>query len=211
MFTAFVFGKKDSFNLGYNLIIICIKDVIVGVDMKYIVLLRGINISGKNKILMSELKFELECMKYKDVITYINSGNIILDSNDNRYVVQDDISKMIKTKFKLDIPICVITYGELLDIFSNYPNWNIDGKKMYNNIIFTIPPTDINEVCDALGDPDKEIDFAKCYKNVIYWSYDLSNYRKSKWWVRSASTSIRDKITIRTVNTMKHILELCKK
>lgn len=34
----------------------------------------------------------------------------------------DDISKMIKTKFKLDIPICVITYGELLDIFSNYPN-----------------------------------------------------------------------------------------
>ena len=40
--------------------------------MKYIVLLRGINISGKNKIVMSKLKLELENLGYKDVITYLN-------------------------------------------------------------------------------------------------------------------------------------------
>lgn len=49
--------------------------------MKYIALLRGINISGKNKISMSELKVELENNKYQNVVTYLNSGNIIFESN----------------------------------------------------------------------------------------------------------------------------------
>ena len=46
--------------------------------MKYIVLLRGINISGKNKISMIKLKNILEKNNYTNVITYLNSGNIIL-------------------------------------------------------------------------------------------------------------------------------------
>ena len=49
--------------------------------MQYIALLRGINISGKNKISMSELKKELEENKYKNVSTYLNSGNVIFQSN----------------------------------------------------------------------------------------------------------------------------------
>ena len=49
--------------------------------MKYIVLLRGINISGKNKIPMSELKKVLEENQYANVSTYLNSGNVILESN----------------------------------------------------------------------------------------------------------------------------------
>jgi len=47
--------------------------------MKYIALLRGINISGKNKISMGELKSELD-KKYKNVSTYLNSGNVIFES-----------------------------------------------------------------------------------------------------------------------------------
>ena len=45
--------------------------------MKYVALLRGINISGKNKISMSELKSEFENNKYQNVITYLNSVNVI--------------------------------------------------------------------------------------------------------------------------------------
>lgn len=49
--------------------------------IKYIALLRGINISGKNKIQMSELKSELEQLKCKNIITYLNSGNAIFESS----------------------------------------------------------------------------------------------------------------------------------
>lgn len=46
-------------------------------------------------------------------------------------------------------------------------------------------------------------------RNVIYWSFDLNNYRKSNWWVKTASCDIRNSITIRTANTMKKVLSLC--
>ena len=49
--------------------------------MKYIALLRGINVSGKNKIDMKELKKEIENLDFGEVITYLNSGNIIFKSN----------------------------------------------------------------------------------------------------------------------------------
>ena len=51
--------------------------------MKYIALLRGINISGKNKVSMNELKLVLEKNKYQNVSTYLNSGNVIFESNIN--------------------------------------------------------------------------------------------------------------------------------
>ena len=45
--------------------------------MKYIALLRGVNLSGKNKIAMSDLKREFTTLGYKKVITYLNSGNVV--------------------------------------------------------------------------------------------------------------------------------------
>lgn len=49
------------------------------------------------------------------------------------------------------------------------------------------------------------------YKNVIFWSFDLRNYRKSNWWMKTASCSIKDKITIRTANTIRKVYELASK
>ena len=69
--------------------------------MKYIVFLRGVNICGKNKISMKELKLELEQHECQNVSTYLNSGNIIFDSdNYNEKLIVKDISKIIKDKFK---------------------------------------------------------------------------------------------------------------
>ena len=63
--------------------------------MKYIVLLRGINISGKNKISMCELKKTLEENNYKNVITYLNSGNIILESKTTKEDITNNIYNII--------------------------------------------------------------------------------------------------------------------
>lgn len=68
-------------------------------------------------------------------------------------------------------------------------------------------PTKVEEVIDVVGEPSKNIDRIKVYKNVIFWSFDLKNYRKSKWWIKTASTSITNKITIRTGNTIKKLIK----
>ena len=146
--------------------------------MKYIVLLRGINISGKNKIDMKTLKKETENLGYHNVTTYLNSGNLIFTS----------------------------------DIKDNSPSfWNTGNKEIYDNIIFIIEPYTYKEVYNGLGEPNHSLEQIKEYKNKIFWSYDLKNYRKSTWWVRSTQADIKDYITIRTANTVNKLLEICEK
>ena len=62
----------------------------------YIVLLRGINVSGKNKLPMKELRYLLNDLKYQNVQTYIQSGNIILESNKTKPLICKLIKEAIK-------------------------------------------------------------------------------------------------------------------
>ena len=180
--------------------------------MKYIVLLRGINISGKNKIAMNELKNVLESNNYSDVITYLNSGNVILNSDNSKEYIVNDIKTLIKKKFNLEIPVYVTSHLELKDILEHNPNWwGMNNKEIYDNIIFIMPPISSKDVFDSIGEPSIDIDKVQEYNNIIFWSFDLNNYKKSNWWKRTATESVKDQITIRTANTMKKILELCNK
>ena len=179
--------------------------------MKYIALLRGINISGKNKISMGELKSELE-KKYKNVSTYLNSGNVIFESEiKDKEMIMNDIYQIVNNKFNLEIPVFVMTADELEDILNHKPEWwGTDNKEIYDNLIFIIPPTKYEDVYNAIWEPKQDIEKIEEYKNSIFWSFDLKNYRKSNWWVKTASTDIKDRITIRTANTMKKVLEIAK-
>lgn len=181
--------------------------------MKYIALLRGINISGKNKIVMKELKQVLEENNYQNVITYLNSGNVIFETSlINKEKIAKNISEIIKVNFNLDIPVFVITETELEDILNNAPDWwGNDNKEIYDNLIFIMPPTSYEDVYKTIGEPSDEIDKINNYNNSVFWSFDLKNYRKSNWWIKTASTDIKDRITIRTANTMKKILGICKR
>ena len=180
--------------------------------MKYIALLRGVNISGKNKIPMKELKEALE-KDYNNVLTYLNTGNVIFESDtDSKETIMKNISEIIKNKFALDIPVFVIREEELEDILNNNPKWwGTENKEIYDNLIFIIPPTKYEDVYNTIGEPKEDIEKIKKYNDSIFWSYDLKNYRKSNWWNKTASTNISDKITIRTANTMKKVLEICKR
>lgn len=180
--------------------------------MKYIALLRGINISGKNKISMGELKSELD-KKYKNVSTYLNSGNVIFESEiKDKEMIMNDIYQIVKNKFDLEIPVFVMTTDELEDILNHKPEWwGTDNKEIYDNLIFIIPPTKYEDVYNTIWEPKQDIEKIEVYKNSIFWSFDLKNYRKSNWWVKTASTNIKDRITIRTANTTKKVLEICKK
>lgn len=180
--------------------------------MKYVVLLRGVNVSGKNKISMSELKSELENNNYKNVITYLNSGNVILESDFSKEHIMKDIHSIILNRFGFDIPIYVISSSLLKDILNNKPSWfGTDDKSIYDNIIFIIPPVKFIDVYNSIGEISTGIEKIMEYKNTIFWSFELKNYRKSNWWVKTSSASIKDSITIRTCNTITKILELCNK
>ena len=175
---------------------------------KYIVLLRGINISGKNKVPMKELKNEIEKLKFSNVITYLYSGNVIFKSDieDENYI-KNSISKIIKNKFNLNIPIYIMTEDKLKNIMDNVPSWcGVDN--FYDNVIFVIPPKNCKDVHRVLGAPNYDLEKVVDYEDVIFWSYNLKQYTKTNWWSRTASTTIKDDITIRKLSTVEKILKI---
>lgn len=88
----------------------------------YIAILRGINVSGHNKIPMADLKKLFEELKCDNIRTYIQSGNVIFEhtkSTDKALIKK--IEKGISDKFGFDVPVLVITAGELEKVIKNNP------------------------------------------------------------------------------------------
>ncbi|MFF2481446.1 DUF1697 domain-containing protein [Paenibacillus sp. NPDC058071] len=86
-----------------------------------IALLRGINVGGKNKIKMAELKIALGELGLSRVQTYIQSGNILFDSDEEEAVLCERISAKINEAFGLNIPVMLRSAQELNEIVASCP------------------------------------------------------------------------------------------
>lgn len=177
---------------------------------KYIALLRGINISGKNKISMSELKEGFAELGFAEITTCLNSGNIIFSSAINdKNILSNKIELMLKDRFDLDIPVYIVLQAELKELLDNAPDWwGDDNKEIYDNLIFIMPPLSYEEFYDAIGNPKAEYEKVHNYKNAIFWSFSRKDYQKTNWWRETASSKISGRITIRTANTVRKIAGL---
>lgn len=102
---------------------------------RYIALLRGINISGKNKIVMSELKTAFEKLGFTDVKTHLNSGNVIFSAE--KSFTSDEIKEMISESFGVQTEVYVTDSEKVADILQNAPEWwGTADKDIYDNLIF---------------------------------------------------------------------------
>lgn len=175
---------------------------------RYIAFLRSVNISGKNKVPMAELKKGFEELDFSEVKTYLNSGNVAFSSDeDNIEVLTSQAETMINRKFGLDIPVFVISKEKLEDILQNAPEWWGDEKKeIYDNLIFIMPPATFAEVWGEIGEPKEELEKIKEYREAVFWSFSRKDYQKTNWWPKTASANISSKLTIRTANTVRKIV-----
>jgi len=87
----------------------------------YIVILRGINVSGKNILPMAELRELLSNLKFENVKTYIQSGNVVLNSEMSKDEVIEKVKNGIATKFGYDVPVLVRTIEEWEKAIENNP------------------------------------------------------------------------------------------
>lgn len=175
---------------------------------KYIALLRGINISGKNKISMPLLKAAFEEIGFLNVSTYINSGNVIFSSNMlNKNMLIKKCESVISDKFKLNIPLTIISPQDLSDALDNAPEWWDKDKQAVNYAIFLIAPITVKEIFEAVGEAKPEYEKVGCYKDVIFWTAQRKTISKTRWY-KIPSSSVNNKVTIRNANTAKKLLFL---
>lgn len=93
--------------------------------MRYISILRGINVGGNRKILMKDLKSFYEKLGFSNVETYIQSGNVIfeLDQKLSNVDLEERIQKGIAETFGFDVPIIVRTADDWSESIANNPFW----------------------------------------------------------------------------------------
>ncbi|HRH42059.1 MAG TPA: DUF1697 domain-containing protein [Pyrinomonadaceae bacterium] len=90
--------------------------------MKYVALLRGINVGGKNKVKMETLRAVCAAMGFENVKTYINSGNVIFETAEtDDKTLAERIEKGIEQEFLLKIKVMVRSVAEIEQIIKNNP------------------------------------------------------------------------------------------
>lgn len=177
---------------------------------RYIALLRGVNVGGKNTVSMPVLKAALTEAGFLHVRTYINSGNIFFSADEvNAADLQQKCRQVIMDRFGLDIPVAVMAEPDLADMLAHAPGWWGDGSEAKHNAIFVIAPADAGAVIEAVGEAKPEYEQIAIWGQLIFWSAPLKTFSRTRW-AKVSATPAYESITIRNLNTTKKLLELSR-
>jgi uncharacterized protein (DUF1697 family) len=175
--------------------------------MVYIALLRGINVGGKNKIDMNLLRQTFEEAEMKDVVTYLNTGNIIFS---NLHLSKEKLSSILEeavyNDFGLQIKVLVRSVDDVRRIIHAIPlTWKND-KDMKSDVMFLWDEIDEESVLEKLV-IKPNIDTVKYVPGAILWSVDKKNVTKSGI-SKIVGSKLYKQVTVRNVNTARKIYEL---
>jgi len=176
--------------------------------VQYIALLRGVNVGGKNKVPMPELKAAFEKAGFTAVSTYINSGNVFFSSTEKEEIdLQQQCRQLIFNTFGLEIPVAVLSRDALNVALNHAPEWWDKDTDSKHNAIVVIAPAHAASVIEVVGEAKPEYEKVAYHGQVIFWSAPSKTFSRTRW-SKIVSTSAYGNITIRNANTMKKIRQL---
>ena len=142
--------------------------------MKHLILLRGINVSGHRIIKMADLRERLEKAGFGGVKTYIQSGNVVLESALSKDALRDKISKSLEKWYGFEVGVFVMGKADLEKVVAQSPFDPIpeEGtKKQYVMFLSTKPDA---SVVKAWNEIDLSPETAVFGPEVIYLKYSDS-------------------------------------
>jgi len=172
----------------------------------FISILRGINVSGHNKLKMEALKELYTHMGFSEVQTYIQSGNIIFQSVDtNTQLLGKRIALKIFDTFSINVPVLILSVEELKYILQNNPFINDPAKDsafIHLTFLSAIPErTDIEKLTSKNYLPDE----FKWMDNVIYL-YCPNGYGKTRLTNTFFESKLKITATTRNIKTANELL-----
>jgi len=181
-------------------------------DNYFIALIRGINVGGKNIIKMTDLKFLIESLGYKNVETYIQSGNIVFTIPSlNKTIVKHEeiIRTALSDKLMSNILLTLLPFKDMENVIISKPSkFGEENEKYKYDVLFFLEKTDIvSEIKKfkiAVG-----VDDVYAGERVIYARRLKTDTNKSK--IHDLiKQPIYKKITIRNWNTTEKLYEMIK-
>ncbi len=117
--------------------------------MRYVSILRGINVGGNRKVPMAELKAACQKADFQNVQTYIQSGNVIFNADKTEAsVLENKFQKVISETFGFDVPVIVRTTDEWAKSIANNPFWkekDADIDRLHLTCLKELPKQELLE------------------------------------------------------------------
>ena len=177
--------------------------------MKYISILRGINVGGKRKILMADLKKLYEKLDFEEVETYIQSGNVIFNFNKNQAIesITDTIRKAIQEHYGFEVPVIVRTVEEWRYLVENNPFLKegiTDIERLHVTFLVDVPEKELVEKSQTV---DSGLDkFHLSGKDVFIFC--SAGYSDSKLTNGFFETKLKQTATTRNWKTVMKLHEM---
>lgn len=177
--------------------------------MKKIAILRGINVGGRRKILMADLRSLFESLGFTETKTYIQSGNVIFsdDSKSSDLIVADKIEIAITEKYGFDVPVIVRSSEEIKQAVQNNPflkNKEADINHLFLTFLKEKPSSENQTKTESYNyAPDQ---FVILDKDVFL--YCEGKYHKSKLTNNFFEKKLKVAATTRNWKTVLKLLEL---
>jgi uncharacterized protein (DUF1697 family) len=175
--------------------------------VRYVALLRGINVGGKTLIKMAELKACVEALGLDDVSTYIASGNVLFESSERDAAkLEAKIERALEQKFELPVKVVVLDRAAYARVVKSVPKaWLGDGS-LRANVAFVRRGTDARRVVRELQ-PDPAVEEVKAINGAILWATKRDSLNRSAMRKLIGGAAYKE-LTVRNLNTTLKLHEL---
>lgn len=169
--------------------------------MEYVALLRGINVGGKNKVVMSELREQIAAEGFGHVRTYINSGNLLFEVEDVAQAVED----LLARHYDFPIRLALLTAEDYLAQLDELPDW-WHGEVARRDALFYTRGLDrghVRERIEAMELGDEAVYFGE---HAVFWGkFDEKSFLKTAYHKRLLREDFYRQVTIRSGSTVEKI------
>ena len=175
--------------------------------MEYVALLRGINVGGNNKVVMSELREQVAAAGFGHVRTYINSGNLLFEAEDqaSREDVAQTVEDILARHYDFPIRLALLTAQDYVAELRSLPDW-WHGEVARRDVLFFTRGLDrahVRERIEAMELGDEAVYFGK---HAVFWGkFDEKTFLKTAYHKRLLREDFYRQVTIRSGSTVGKI------
>lgn len=177
----------------------------------YALLVRGINVGGKNKVVMTELRQELTDLGLEKVETYINSGNIFFTSTDPKARLVEKLEAFFAVHYPFIQSFSLLSQEDYDAELKNLPDWWTKDLARKDVLFYTegLDVAQVIEKVESLELKDEVVHFGKL--GIFWGKFSEKSYYATAYHKYLLKMPFYRQITIRNAKTFDKIDQMLKK
>ena len=178
---------------------------------RYALLVRGINVGGKNKVVMAEIRQELTDFGLEKVETYINSGNIFFTSIDLKARLVEKLEAFFEIHYPFIQSFSLLSQGDYEAELENLPDWWTKDLAR-KDVLFYTESLDVDQVIEKVNSLELKDEVVHFGKLGIFWGkFSEESYYATAYHKYLLKMPFYRQITIRNAKTFDKIGQMLKK